>query len=286
MTNYLFQNPDSGPEDHPDWSALLDAAGVEIEAVVHGFDELERVSPAEGDRLAVAGGDGTLHRVARVAIERGWVLGLLPAGTANDLARGLGVPLDPAAACRVIAHGRTRSVDVGWINDDVLLNAAQLGLGPEVASAAERGHKSRWGRFGYLRSLLERLSGRRGFRADIEADDERDGGYWLNVTVANGPCFGGGHSLDPEPDIEDGELDVIALRSRPLHRLLWAWLMRRIGFGYPEAVRHWRAQTVRIASDEARSVTLDGDPCTQTPLEATVRPGALRVLVPSRSSGC
>jgi YegS/Rv2252/BmrU family lipid kinase len=263
---------------------LLDGLDVAIDVVATSLEELCEAEPADGDRVLVAGGDGTVHRVAQVAVEKGWIIGILPAGTANDLARGLGIPLEPADACRVIAQGPAEAIDVGWVNDQVLLNAAQVGLGPEVSSAADRGHKSRWGRFSYFRGLVEAITGRQGFQARIEADDEQAGGYWLNVTVANGPCFGGGHSPEPEPRIDDGLLDVVAWRSRPLHRLGWAWLMRRVGIGYPDAVRHWRAARVRITTSHPKTVTLDGDPTTESPVEATVRTKALRVIVPPASA--
>jgi YegS/Rv2252/BmrU family lipid kinase len=284
MTIHLFVNPASGPEQDIDWAGLLEDAGVEVTSTFRSIDELRASPPNADDRVLVAGGDGTIHQVARLAVENDWVLGVLPSGTANDLARALEIPQTPREACRVVAAGRIRPIDVGWVNDDVLLNAAQLGLGPEVSSAADRSHKSRWGRFSYLRGLferlLERLKGQRGFRAGIVVGDDRAGGRWVNVTVANGPYFGGGHAVHQHARIDDGLLDVVALRARPAYQLAWAWLMRRLGIGYPEAVRHWRGATVRIVTSDEHSVTLDGDPCTRTPLQASVRPEALRVFAP------
>lgn len=279
LTTFLFVNPGSGSGRAPDWPAALADAGVRVEATVRSLEALRAAGPNKADHVLVAGGDGTLSRVAAAAMEKGWVLGVLPSGTANDLARALGIPMEPRGACRIAASGRARRIDVASVNGEVLLNAAQIGLGPEVARAAESRYKTRWGRLGYLRGVVDRLRGRRGFRAHIEVEGDSVRKRWLNVTVANGPYFGGGHRIHLDARIDDGLLDVVALRARPWYQLAWAWLLRQLGVDYPEAVRHWRTEWVRIGTHGPMAVTLDGDPRAQTPVEVRVRRRALEVLV-------
>ena len=76
----------------------------------------------------VGGGDGTVSSVVDALAGTGVTLGLLPLGTANDLARTLEVPLDLAAACATVANGKVVDIDVGRIGGTAFLNVASLGL--------------------------------------------------------------------------------------------------------------------------------------------------------------
>lgn len=281
MTDWLLENRASVSADDVDWSALLERHGVEIEGRFDSIEALEDAEIQAGDRLLVAGGDGTVNRVAAMAIDRRWTLGVLPAGTGNDFARSLGMELSSEDACRQIAHAETRDIDIATINDCVLLNAAQIGMGPDIDEEADRRFKRFWGRLGYLRSLVARLYRSGGMRARIAGPDEHGGGRWMNITIANGPFFGGGHRIDPDARIDDGLLDIVALRARPWYQLIWAGVLRRIGIGYPDSVKHWRLSCVEVRTRHPHDVSVDGDVRTRTPATARVRPGALRVSVPA-----
>lgn len=280
----LLASTHAGAEG-PDWRDLLAGNGITLTRAISDPDALATQPPEPGAVLLVAGGDGTVNDVVRRVLDRDCALAVLPGGTGNDFARALGVPLDPERACSSLGDTRERRVDVTEINDQVLLNAAHVGIGSEVSGRRARRFKRAWGRFSYLRGLLAQLAGRSGFRATIETPTHTEAERWWNITIANGHSFGGGHAVDPAARLDDGLLDVLALKQRPWWQLLWAALLKRLGFSYPDALRHWRVEWVRIETARPRQVVVDGDPLTRTPLRARVRPGALRVLVAQAGPG-
>ena len=282
MTDWLFVNPSSGGDDDVDWAELLEQSGIRLGGTWNSFDALDAATIAAGDRVLVAGGDGTVNGMVERAIDSGWTLGVLPGGTGNDFARSLGMALAPEKACAQIAEAVTREVDIARINDCILLNAAQIGLGPEVTEDADRRFKRFWGSFGYLRSLIERLFRGGGVHARIVRPDGEVDGHWKNITIANGPYFGGGHSVNPDSTIEDGRLDVVALRARPWLQLLWAGLLRKVGIGDSDTVEHWRVTRVNVHTKTDCSVSVDGDIRLKTPISAEIHPRVLKVSAPVR----
>src|SRR6478735_529461 len=161
-------------------AANLAAAVERLDA--HGIEPLHRecgsreeLSPMivkhgrEVDLVAVGGGDGTLNAAALGVIEAGLPLGVLPLGTANDLARTLGIPFDLEGAARVIAEGRTRHIDLGLVNGQPFFNVASLGLSAELAQKLTRDIKRRFGRLSYAIAALRVLSRARPFSAIISS---------------------------------------------------------------------------------------------------------------------
>lgn len=217
--------------------------------------------------VVVAGGDGTLHSVVAALYRRGELadatLGLIPLGTGNDLARGLGIPLEPSAAARVVRDGRPRSLDL--IVDDaggVVVNAVHVGVGAHAAQAARP-----WKRFlgpasFPIGGVLAGVSAS-GWRLRVEADGETladTDEKVLMVGLANTPSIGGGTAaLVPDARADDGLIDlVISLAIGPLARVRYALGLRRgTHIRWPDVYRSY-ASTVTVAG-EPFPVNADGE---------------------------
>ena len=282
--NLLVLNPKSGnAEDGEFWREHFHQAGVVVEP-----DNVTEAQQLRGlkasDCLIVAGGDGTLRRYAATCAEIGCTLGVLPSGTGNDIARGVTIPLEPDAACRNLADGVTRKVDIGLIDDEIFLNAAHIGLGPEISRNVDRAYKHWWGRYAYWRTLLDRVQRTRGFKATIRCDDEFIHGRWLQITVANGRSFGGGQRFF-EATPFDGRLDLIAIRPHPVYQLFFIWLLARFRGAAPdsEAFEQYRGTDIEILGDSSKEVTADGELIAHLPVRFAIRPKALRVVIPRTS---
>lgn len=237
--------------------AALAEAG-ECELVTTGSPEeldaaLDRVARR---RLVVAGGDGSLHLVVQHLHDRGELdtadLALVPLGTGNDLARALGIPLEPVEAARVAISGQSRSLDL--VLDDaggVAVNAVHLGVGAEAAQKAAR-LKPRLGPLAYPLGAVAAGFRSTGARLRVEVDGQLlSDARTLMVGIANGPGIGGGTPLHPHAVPDDGLLDVmVSTATGPF---------QRVGFGAAlSAGAHLDSPHVRSA--RGREVVVTGGP--------------------------
>jgi YegS/Rv2252/BmrU family lipid kinase len=279
--NYLIVNARAGRAlDSETWQRLLRSAGVAFQVLPPDDD---RTWPTLGsdDCLIVAGGDGTVSRYAVKAVASGCTLGILPAGTGNDFARGLGIPLDAEAACQNLRHGGVRHIDIGKIGDDWFLNVAHIGFGSEVSRRVKRDRKHWWGRFAYLRTLVERTRRVRGFKARIRVDNRIIGGRWLQISIANGGFFGGGQRFF-QANPFDARLHLIGIRPRAIPTLFILWLLARIRGAAPrnKAIVALSGTQFEILGNSGLDVMADGEPRTHLPATVGVEPAKLRVVMP------
>ena len=221
--------------------------------------DLDRVLDPAGERtVVVVGGDGSVHAAVQRLASRGELspdrpLGLVPLGTGNDLARTLGLPLDPAAAARVVLSGRPRPLDL--FEDEtsaVVVNAVHLGVGAEAAARGEP-LKDRLGMTAYTVGSVAAGMTSTGWKLRVVVDDEELplDGKALMVALANGPTIGAGTPLAPQAEPDDGLADVVVATSTgPLAR-----------FGFAVAMRdgdHLDRDDVIVG--RGRQVTVTGDP--------------------------
>lgn len=259
-----------------------------IEPVHRDCADRDALSPlivahrGEVDRVVVAGGDGTINAAARGILETGLPLGILPAGTANDLARTLGIPEECGAAAGIVAGGRTRRVDLGTVNDHPFFNVASIGLSADLARGLTHEVKRRYGRLGYGLTALGVLARARPFRAVISSARGRPVRVrTLQIAVGNGLYYGGGMMVEKDALIDDGHLDLYSLELRRAWKLaLMARAFRYGEHGAWEEVRAERAEAFEVRTRRPRSVNADGEIVTRTPARFAILPGAIQVFVP------
>jgi YegS/Rv2252/BmrU family lipid kinase len=233
------------------------------------------------DLVIIGGGDGTLNAAAEGLLEAGLPLGILPLGTANDLARTLEIPVDVVEASRVIAEGLIHRIDLGRANGKHFFNVASVGLSVHVARELGVEVKRRWGVLGYPLTLWRALGRHRSFRAEIQCNGARTRVRTIQISVGNGRHYGGGMTIAADAAIDDGLLDVVSLAPQGLIELTlnlpalrWGWHERAA------RVRHWRCRDIAIRTGRSLPVNTDGEVTTRTPAHIVVVPKALAVLVP------
>jgi diacylglycerol kinase (ATP) len=263
---------------------VLRQAGLEVlEVVAHDHRRLRQAIAEHRDgvdRVVVGGGDGTLNAVADALADSRLPLGILPLGTANDLARTLALPSDMAAAAAIIAKGRTRQIDLGCVNGKHFFNVASLGLSTQVARELDRGTKRRWGVLGYPLALWRAARKRRSFRADIRCDQKWLRLHSIQIWIGNGRHFGGGMTVAPDARIDDGMLDLVSLAPRGLWRLVLSLPQLLSGRHPDQRLRHWRGVEIEVHTRRPMPINTDGEVTTQTPARAHVVPKAIAVYVP------
>ena len=264
---------------------VFDEGGIDV--AVERFGSAAEVSPdiirrGTGFDLAiVCGGDGTINAAARGLIETGLPVGILPMGTANDLARTLYVPLELTEAARVIVAGHTRTIDVGSVNGHYFFNVASIGLAADLARGLTRDVKKRWGRLAYAITAFRTLLFARPFSATIVTKDGEQKVKTMQIAVGNGRHYGGGTVIEASAAIDDGHLDLYSLEVSGVWKLaLMAWDFRRGTHGLWSEVRTHRCTEFEIRTRRPRSVNTDGDLVTFTPAYFAVHPGALKIFTP------
>lgn len=284
----VLANPKSGRAAQGLASALnvLVEADVDFQVArprsVEAMKEAIRTRGPDFGAIVIAGGDGTVNSAAGAVAEIDRPMGILPFGTANDLAHTLGVPVSPTAAAAVIVAGHSRRIDLGHVNDQVFVNAASLGLPVMVAQSQDPELKKRLKGFSYVIATIRALRTIRRFTVRITVDGRRDELKALQVTVGNGERFGGGMRVGSSPAIDDGMLDVFALEAETLADLIHA--APAIRFGLQDSNPHtrtYRGRDVRIETNRPMPINTDGEISTETPADFSVQRSALAVYVPA-----
>ena len=158
-----------GSEDLAPMLSILDAGGVDvIETLANGAPSVAITEAA--DIIIVAGGDGTIHHAAPALLAARKPFGIIPLGTANDLARSLDIPPDPIEAARIILAGQRRTIDLGDVNGEPFFNVASMGISVELAHELTRETKRRFGAFSYVVAGVRALMRARRFRAAIDCN--------------------------------------------------------------------------------------------------------------------
>jgi YegS/Rv2252/BmrU family lipid kinase len=240
-----------------------------------------RSGAREFNLVIVGGGDGTLNCASPGLVEAGLPLGILPLGTANDLARTLGIGPDPLAAARTIVEGHQREIDLGEVNGRLFFNVASIGFSAELARELTREAKKRWGVLGYAMASARLLARTRPFTAFIEHDNETLKVKTVQIAVGNGRHYGGGMTMDPEAEPDDGQFHVYSLEVDHWWRLVaLAPSLKRGTHASWRDVRAFTTSAVTIRTRRSRSVNTDGELTTATPAVFRVRPKAVRVFAP------
>jgi YegS/Rv2252/BmrU family lipid kinase len=273
--------------------ALSRLRDIGIEAQVHRPESpdhmrfLIRAEARSVDAVVIGGGDGTINSALKPVLEAGLPLGILPLGTANDLARTLGVPDDLHEACALIASQSTRDIDVAWANNRPFVNAAGMGIGTRVARSLSRESKRLLGPFSYASAVAQAFRSHRPFRAAISSPAGTRQISSIQITVGNGVYYGGGTPLAEECAIDDGRLDLYSVRPRPLLRLLAVALAVRrgtqaqLGSGVDTA----SGSEFEISTTPRVRVSLDGELALETPVRFRLAAHALTVFAPLQEPG-
>ncbi|WP_420475529.1 lipid kinase [Noviherbaspirillum sp. ST9] len=243
--------------------------------------EMIRRHAADVDLAVVGGGDGSLNAAAPALIETRLPLGVLPMGTANDLARTLQIPVDIDQASDIIAGGLLHRIDLGRVNDRYFFNAAHIGLGVHAREHLSTDVKRRWGVFGYARSLFKALSSFRPFHADIVCDGRRKRVRSIQISVGNGRHYGGGMTIAEEASIDDRLFFLYSIEPRSIWELVrYAPAFRAGKFEDYHPVDIERGRSIRITTSRTMRISADGEAVSHTPAIFEMIAGAVTVYVP------
>ncbi len=292
------------------WTALR-AAGIWAEIVETKPDEpphlVARRAVEEGFSMVIAcGGDGTVGAVAKGLVGTACPLGILPLGTYNNFARALQLPLDLEAACRVLARGRVRRVDVGVANDEhYFFEAAGVGIDAQLFPLGEEIKSGNWRRLWQALRLAYQAEPERihfelnlplseAYHAAASADSARqrevlpyaagehrelDFSAFMLI-VANGRYYGSGFTVAPDAWLDDGLLNIRIFRNFSKRELLkHFWSISRRRYAYSPKIDSFFASEVYITAKADLPFHVDGYQAGRLPVHLKSLPRALKVIV-------
>jgi len=300
----LIVNPSAGGGKAgralPDVEHALQAHGLRVRReltrdLAHAR-ELAREAAVAGETVVCLSGDGMVGAVADILREvPGALMGVLPGGRGNDLARVLGIAEDPVLACATVAGGFSRKIDLGEVGGRAFVGIASAGFDSDANRIANEA-PARLGNlvyaYGALRALLGWHPAR--FHVRLDPDGGHDGGppgeshafTGYSVAAANSKAYGGGMLLAPDALLDDGLLDVVAIER--VSKLRFLANLPKVFKGTHvklSSVRVWRAREVEISADRPFTLYADGDPIGELPVRVRAAPGAVRMLVPREGTG-
>jgi YegS/Rv2252/BmrU family lipid kinase len=247
--------------------------------------ELAVAAAEAGDVAAALGGDGLIGAVAGALRHSSGVLGVLPGGRGNDFARVLGIPLDPAEACAVIAEGTVTELDLGAVGSATFIGIASCGFDSEANRIANEARHVPRGLV-YVYGALRALAGWRPATFQVRFGENQlrtVRGY--TVAAANSQAYGGGMFLAPDASLTDGLLDVVMIGH--VQKLQFLRLLPTVFKGrhvLQRTVEVVRASEVQISAERPFTLYADGDPVADLPVTMRVLPRAVRVIVPRHAT--
>jgi YegS/Rv2252/BmrU family lipid kinase len=273
----------------------LQARGARTRDLAHAA-VLALEAARRGETVVALSGDGMVGVIADALRDvPGAVIGVLPGGRGNDLARVLGIPEDPLAACATIARGIAREVDLGEVvslsaecaaaRGRAFVGVASVGFDSEanrIANAAP----ARLGELVYAYGALRALVAWRPARFELELDGDSTPRVFTGFSVgaANSRSYGGGMRVAPDALLDDGRLEVMVAEQTTKIRFV-TQLMPRVFKGTHvdlPSVHVFRAATVTIRAERPFTVYADGDPIAELPVRIRALSAAVRMLVPAQ----
>jgi diacylglycerol kinase (ATP) len=241
--------------------------------------------------LIVVGGDGTITEVVNgfglAGFPEGVTLGILPAGTGNDLAATLAIPEDPNEAVDVLRQNRVRTLDVARVRSErvgeqFFMNVATGGMGAEVSSAADAEMKNRWGKLAYLRASLEVARQYEATEVTLTLDGVERKLRAVNLAIGNCRYAGSGWLAAPRANPEDGLLDLVVIEDVGLQEVLklTPTVLADSDYLDKEGVFFARAKEIRVeAGPGSLEFMVDGEIIGNEPAVFAAMPRVLKVIV-------
>lgn len=265
-------------------SEELERLGLELvrESVENSQDlpNVVRKYHHQVDMVIVGGGDGTLNAIADSLVETQLPLGIIPLGTANDLARTLQIPLNILEACKTIATGHPYAIDLGWVNGKHFFNVASIGLSVKITENLSKERKRRWGVLAYPATALEVIRRSRPLRAEITSQGETIKVKTLQIAIGNGRYYGGGLAVAHDAAIDDQRLDLYSLELEHWRQIFGlAFALLRGKHAETPGSRYLSGTEFEINTSRPHKINTDGEITSKTPAKFKLISQAISVIL-------
>lgn len=280
-------NPVSGGKEKHDWEAVIrryfrnSVHSIEFYVLTGGNDKIsiqhyiERIRP---DRVVAVGGDGTVKMLADLLKETTMALGILPAGSANGMAKELKIPLQAEKALEVITSGQCRKLDLIKINEEeICLHLSDIGLNALLVKYFERSKKR--GMWGYGKAIFKVLWRKSLMQVNIKTEKEEINRKAFMVVIANAQTYGTGAVINPDGKPDDGLFEIVVVRRLHFIELL-KMLITHKPF-HPDRIEIFQTRNVELLTKRKAYFQVDGEFIGKlASIKARILPRIINVILP------
>ncbi|RYE37727.1 MAG: YegS/Rv2252/BmrU family lipid kinase [Sphingobacteriales bacterium] len=289
-SNILFIiNPISGGKEKLKIPALIDTyldrskfnPNFSVtEYVGHAAEIAEEAAAKNFDIIVAVGGDGTINEIAAKVVQHKKVLGIVPFGSGNGLARFLKIPMNPADAVKVVNNLNVKTIDTARFNDKFFFNMAGMGFDAHISSVFA-GNKSR-GLSGYLKLGMREILHYKPQEYQLEIDGIKYVREAAVISIANSSQYGNNVQISPGASVTDGLLDICIIEKLPIYKLpILAYEMLNAKTDHSDMVEIIKGRHIKIARTTGGSIHIDGEPYLMgRNIEIVVDPLSLNIICP------
>ncbi len=233
------------------------------------------------DRVVAVGGDGTVKLVAECLLQKNIPLGILPAGSANGLAKELGISDKPAEALDALVNGRLKHIHVTRVNNHLCVHLSDIGFNAFLIKKFES--QKRRGMWGYLKASVKVLFSNPKMQVRMEIDGKPVDIIAAMIVIANGTKYGSGAVINPIGNLEDELFEVIAIKKISLHEIY------KMTFSHadidPAKTEIFQTNMLTIRSKHRAHFQVDGEYLGKLyQIKAGIVTKALHMIVPENDS--
>ena len=286
---FLFViNPVSGGKEKHDWENSIRSFfknlphSIEFYLLTGENDSVSvqhHIDTIQPQKVVAVGGDGTVKMLAELLINKTITLGILPAGSANGLAKELNVPLLITDALQLISTGKEKTIDAIRINEkEICIHLSDMGLNAMLVKYFEEDSKRGMG--GYLRGVFKMLWNKQKIHATIKTDTETVHRKAFMIVLANASKYGTGAIINPDGKLNDGYFEVVVVR-----RLNFLELLKLLITHKPfdaDKVEIFSTRTLEITTLRKSYFQVDGEYRGRTKsIKAGILPNCLKIMLPA-----
>lgn len=244
----------------------------------HGAELAQEAIDKEYDLIVAVGGDGTINEVAKTLVNTSVVLGIIPEGSGNGLARFLEIPSAIKEAIAIINRYQVKLIDSGLLNEHYFFNMAGIGFDAVISSRFDK--ENIRGPYGYMKTVFSEITGYKSQIYEFDIDGIQFKREAFMISLANSPQYGNNAYVSPQASVCDGLLDVCIVKPFPLYlfpKMLFHLFNKTADKS--EYVEIIRGKKILIKRATAGEVHVDGEPILLgKEIEVSIFPESLKVV--------
>ena len=280
-------NPISGGKEKQDWESFISNSFKELPHTIEFYilsgtsdktSVQHHIQTIQPDKVVAVGGDGTVKMVAELLIDTNMALGILPAGSANGMAKELGIPLPKQEALNIVLQGTTKKIDVIRINDtEICIHLGDLGLNAMLVKYFESSKKR--GMLGYAQGVFKTLWNKQTLHATITTEQGTIKRRAYMIVLANAKQYGTGATINPEGKVDDGFFEIVIVRKLNFWGLLNALITHKTF--KKEKAEILSTKKVELSTLKKAYFQIDGEYLGRMKhITASIAPNCLNVMTP------